>query len=226
MSEKIAPGAMAFEEAINAVPVIPVIVLQRSADAAPVAEALIEGGIPIFEITLRTEAGLPSIEEVAKKFPDALTGAGTVLNESQARQAIDAGSRFIVSPGWDEGVVETARAAGIPVVPGVATAGEVQRAYNYGLRLLKLFPASIAGGIPMLKALSSVFSDVGFVPTGGVSAKNLADFLAVPNVRAVGGSWLTPAKAIAEGKFEEVTRLSNEARKVAADASGHLLAFE
>jgi len=217
MSDNPTPGSEAFDAATNAVPVIPVIVLQRSADAVPVAEALIEGGIPIFEITLRTEAGLSSIEEVAKKFPDALTGAGTVLNESQARQAIDAGSRFIVSPGWDEGVVETASAAGIPVVPGVATASEVQRAYNYGLRLLKLFPAGIAGGIPMLKALSSVYSEVGFVPTGGVSAKNLADFLVLPNVKAVGGSWLTPAAAIAEGRFEEITQLAVEARKIATD---------
>lgn len=217
MNEQSLTNSSTFEEAINAVPVIPVIVLQRVADAVPVAEALIEGGIPIFEITLRTAAGLPSIEEVAKRFPDAQTGAGTVLNKAQAEQAIDAGSRYIVSPGWDNGVVETAQAAGIPVVPGVATAGEVQRAYNHGLRLLKLFPAGIAGGIPMLKALSSVFSDIGFVPTGGVSAKNLQDFLAVPNVRAVGGSWLTPAAAIADGRFEEITRLANEARKIAAE---------
>lgn len=217
MSDKAETGASAFDIALQDVPVIPVIVLQNSSDAVPVAEALIEGGIPIFEITLRTEAGLPSIEEVAKKFPKALTGAGTVLSKAQAEQAIDAGSRYIVSPGWDDGVVETAQAAGIPVVPGVATASEVQRAYNHGLRLLKLFPAGIAGGIPMLKALSSVFSDAGFIPTGGVSASNLADYLAVPNVRAVGGSWLTPAAAIAEGRFEEITRLANEARKVAAD---------
>ena len=210
--------ALTFDAALQAVPVIPVIVLQRSADAVPVAEALIEGGIPIFEFTLRTEAALPAIEEIAKHFPDALTGAGTVLDKSQARQAIDAGARFIVSPGWDEGVVETAQAAGLPVVPGVATASEVQRARNHGLRLLKLFPAGVAGGIPMLKALSSVYSDIGFVPTGGVSAGNLADYLAVPNVVAVGGSWLTPAKAIADGQFEQITRLSIEARKIAADA--------
>ena len=210
--------ALTFDAALQAVPVIPVIVLQRSADAVPVAEALIEGGIPIFEFTLRTEAALPAIEEIAKHFPDALTGAGTVLDKSQARQAIDAGARFIVSPGWDEGVVETAQAAGLPVVPGVATASEVQRARNHGLRLLKLFPAGVAGGIPMLKALSSVYSDIGFVPTGGVSAGNLADYLAVPNVVAVGGSWLTPAKAIADGQFEQITRLSIEARTIAADA--------
>jgi 2-dehydro-3-deoxyphosphogluconate aldolase/(4S)-4-hydroxy-2-oxoglutarate aldolase len=217
MNDPTESSVLTFDAALQAVPVIPVIVLQRSSDAVPVAAALIEGGIPIFEITLRTEAGLPSITEVAKHFPEALTGAGTVLNEAQARQAIDAGSRFIVSPGWDEGVVETAQAAGIPVVPGVATASEVQRAYNYGLRLLKLFPAGIAGGIPMLKALSSVYSEVGFVPTGGVSAGNLADFLALPNVKAVGGSWLTPAKSIAAGQFEEITRLAVEARQIAED---------
>ena len=218
MSDQSESIALTFEAALQAVPVIPVIVLQRSADAVPVAEALIEGGIPIFEFTLRTEAALPAIKEIAKHFPDALTGAGTVLDQSQARQAIDAGARFIVSPGWDDGVVDTAQAAGLPVVPGVATASEVQRARNHGLRLLKLFPAGVAGGIPMLKALSSVYSDIGFVPTGGVSAGNLADYLAVPNVVAVGGSWLTPAKAIADGQFEEITRLSIEARKIAADA--------
>jgi len=215
MSDQHESGALTFEAALQAVPVIPVIVLQRSADAVPVADALIEGGIPIFEFTLRTEAALPAIAEIAKHFPDALTGAGTVLDRSQARQAIDAGARFIVSPGWDDGVVETAQAAGLPVVPGVATASEVQRARKHGLRVLKLFPAGVAGGIPMLRALSAVYSDTGFVPTGGVSADNLADYLSVPNVVAVGGSWLTPAKAIAEGRFGEITRLAIEARQIA-----------
>jgi 2-dehydro-3-deoxyphosphogluconate aldolase/(4S)-4-hydroxy-2-oxoglutarate aldolase len=217
MNDPSKSNASAFNAALQAVPVIPVIVLQDSSDAVPVAEALIEGGIPIFEITLRTEAGLPSIEKVARQFPDAQTGAGTVLNKAQAKQAIDAGSRYIVSPGWDDGVVETAEAAGIPVVPGVATATEVQRAYNHGLRLLKLFPAGIAGGIPMLKALSSVYSEASFVPTGGVSASNLAEFLALPNVKAVGGSWLTPKQAIADRNFGEITRLAQEARQVAKD---------
>lgn len=217
MNDRSEFGASAFDAALQAVPVIPVIVLQRSADAVHVAEALIEGGIPIFEFTLRTEAALPAIGEIAKQFPDALTGAGTVLDQSQARQAIDAGARFIVSPGLDGEVVETAQAAGIPVVPGAATASEVQRARNHGLRLLKLFPAGIAGGIPMLKALSSVFSGVEFVPTGGVSADNLGDYLALPNVAAVGGSWLTPATSIAEGRFEDITRLAVEARQIAAD---------
>lgn len=212
-------NALSFENAIQAVPVIPVIVLQRAADAVPVAEALIAGGIPVFEITMRTEAGLPAIEEIAKRFPDALTGAGTVLSKSQAQQVIDAGAQFIVSPCWDDDVVETAMDAGIPVLPGVVTPSEVQRARSRGLRLLKFFPAGVAGGIPMLKALSAVYSDVGFVPTGGVSASNLADYLAVPNVVACGGSWLTPASQIAEGRFDEITRLANEARQIADRAS-------
>jgi len=204
-----------FEDALKTVPVIPVIVLQRTADAVPVAEALIEGGIPIFEVTMRTEAALPAITEIAKRFPEAQTGAGTVLSETQARQAIDAGAQYIVSPGWDGGVVKTAQAAGLPVVPGVATPSEVQRARRHGLRVLKLFPAGIVGGIPLLKAMSAVYADTSFVPTGGVSAKNLADYLAVPNVVAVGGSWLTPASAVAEGRFDEITRLAIEARQIA-----------
>ncbi len=209
---------MKFEDALRTVPVIPVIVLKHVDDAIPVAEALIKGGIPIFEVTMRTEAALPAITEIAKRFPEAQTGAGPVLSRTQARQAIDAGAQFIVSPGWDGGVVKIAQAAGIPVVPGVATPSEVQRARRRGLRVLKLFPAGIVGGIPLLKALSAVYADTSFVPTGGVSAKNLADYLAVPNVVAVGGSWLTPAGAIAEGRFGEITRLAIEARQIANDA--------
>jgi 2-dehydro-3-deoxyphosphogluconate aldolase/(4S)-4-hydroxy-2-oxoglutarate aldolase len=205
-----------FEDALKAVPVIPVIVLQRAADAIPVAEALIEGGIPIFEVTLRTDAALSAIGEIAKRFPEAQTGAGTVLSRNQARQAIDAGAQYIVSPGWDGGVVKTAQAAGIPVVPGVATPSEVQRARRRGLRVLKLFPAGIVGGIALLKAFSAVYADTSFVPTGGVNAKNLAEYLAVPNVVAVGGSWLTPASVVAEGKFDEITRLAIEARRIAS----------
>ncbi len=208
---------LTLDTALQSVPVIPVIVLDRAADAVPVAEALIAGGIPVFEITLRTEAGLSAIGEIAKRFPDALTGAGTVLSKSLATQAIDAGAQFIVSPGWDEDVVDTAIAADIPVVPGVVTPSEVQRAQRHGLSLLKFFPASVSGGVPMLKALSSVYSNVRFVPTGGVSAKNLTDYLSVPNVVACGGSWLTPARPIAEGRFDEITRLAKEARQIADD---------
>lgn len=206
---------MKFEDALQSVPVIPVIVLENSEDAVPVAEALIEGGIPIFEITLRTKAALPAIEEIARRFPEAQTGAGTVLSRKQAEWAIEAGAQYIVSPGWDGDVIKAAQAADIPVIPGVMTPSEVQRARRRGLKVLKLFPAGIAGGVPMLKALASVYPDVGFVPTGGVSAGNLAEYLAVPNVVAVGGSWLVPKAAVAEGRFGEITRLAIEANKIA-----------
>ncbi len=205
-----------LQEAIQTVPVIPVIVLQRVADAVPVAEALVAGGISIFEVTMRTEAALPAIEQISARFPDALTGAGTVLNRAQAQQAIDAGAQFFVSPGFDEETVEFAKTANIPIIPGVATASEVMRARNLGLRVLKFFPAGAAGGIPVLKALASVFADVQFVPTGGVTASNLADYLSVPNVVACGGSWLTAGKLVSAGRFDEITRLAIEARSIAS----------
>ncbi len=213
MNEPRQSASLTLYDAIRAVPVIPVIVLHRLADAEPVAEALMEGGIPIFEVTLRTEAALPAIEKISRRFPNALTGVGTVLNTEQARQAIDAGAQFIVSPGFDAATVEFALTAGIPIVPGVATASEVQRARNRGLRILKFFPAGAAGGIPMLRALAAVFADVRFVPTGGVTARNLTDYLSVPNVVACGGSWLAPAKLVADGQFSEITRRATEARE-------------
>jgi 2-dehydro-3-deoxyphosphogluconate aldolase/(4S)-4-hydroxy-2-oxoglutarate aldolase len=215
MSEPDKSVSLTLYDAIQAVPVIPVIVLQRVSDAIPVAEALIEGGISIFEITMRTEAALPAIEKIAAQFPDALTGVGTVLNKEQAQQAADSGAQFIVSPGFDTATVEFAQAAGIPIVPGVSTASEVQHARNLGLRILKFFPAGAAGGIAMLKAFSSVFADVQFVPTGGVTASNLADYLAVPNVVACGGSWLAPVKLVADGRFNEISRLTAAAIEIA-----------
>jgi 2-dehydro-3-deoxyphosphogluconate aldolase/(4S)-4-hydroxy-2-oxoglutarate aldolase len=217
MSELDKSVSLTLYDAIQAVPVIPVIVLQRVSDAIPVAEALIEGGISIFEITMRTEAALPAIEEIAAQFPDALTGVGTVLNKQQAQQAADSGAQFIVSPGFDTATVEFAQAAGIPIVPGVSTASEVQLARNLGLRILKFFPAGAAGGIAMLKAFSSVFADVQFVPTGGVTASNLADYLAVPNVVACGGSWLAPVKLVADGQFNEISRLTAAAIEIARE---------
>lgn len=215
MNDSQKSGSLTLYDAIQAVPVIPVIVLQRVTDAIPIAEALIAGGISIFEITMRTEAALPAIEKIAVHFPDALTGVGTVLNKEQAKQAIDSGAQFIVSPGFDAATVEFALTAGIPIVPGSVTASEVQRARNLGLRILKFFPAGAAGGIAMLKAFSSVFADVQFIPTGGVTAGNLADYLAVPNVVACGGSWLTPGKLVADGQFDEITRLTTEAIEIA-----------
>lgn len=218
MSEPGKSVPLTLYDAIQDVPVIPVIVLRRVSDAIPVAEALINGGISIFEITMRTDAALPGIEKIATQFPDALTGVGTVLNKEQAKQAAGSGAQFIVSPGTDKATVEFAQASGIPIIPGVSTASEVQFARNLGLRILKFFPAGAAGGVAMLKAFSSVFADVQFVPTGGVTASNLLDYLAVPNVVACGGSWLAPASLVSDGQFNEISKLTAEAIKIARRA--------
>ena len=201
-------------------PVVPVVVIEDASDAVPVARALVAGGLPIVEITLRTSAALDAIIAIAADVPEAHVGAGTVLSEDQARTAVSAGAKFIVSPGLHDGVVSVANELSVPVVPGVATASEVQRAWNFGLRVLKHFPASLAGGIPMLKALAAVFRDVRFIPTGGISAGNLRDFLEIPAVIACGGSWLTPSSAIARGAYDEITRLAAEAHSIASEAKG------
>lgn len=199
-------------------PVIPVVVIEDASLAVPVARALVAGGLPIVEITLRTAAAIDAIGAVAADVPEAHVGAGTVLSEEQARTAVAAGARFIVSPGLHDGVVSVAGELSVPIMPGVTTPSEVQRAWNLGLRVLKYFPASLAGGIPMLKALGSVFRDVKFIPTGGISAGNLRDYLDVPPVIACGGSWLTPSGAIANGDYAEITRLAAEAVAIAGRA--------
>ena len=201
-------------------PVVPVVVIEDASHAVPVARALVAGGLPIVEITLRTSAAIEAIGAVAAGVPEAHVGAGTVLSEEQARTAVSAGARFIVSPGLYDGVVSAAGELSVPAMPGVTTPSEVQRAWNLGLRVLKYFPASLAGGIPMLKALGAVFRDVKFIPTGGISDGNLRDYLEVPSVIACGGSWLTPSDAIAAGDYAEITRLADEAVAIAGRAMG------
>lgn len=196
-------------------PVVPVVVIEDAAKAVPVARALLAGGLPVIEITLRTAAAIEAIGAIAAEVPDAVVGAGTVLSAEHAENAVAAGARFIVSPGLHESVVEAAERLGVPVFPGVSTATEAQRAWNLGLRVLKFFPAGLSGGVPMLKALAAVFGDLSFMPTGGVSAKNLHDYLGVPSVVACGGSWLTPAMAIEAGDYEQITALAEEALQIA-----------
>ncbi len=193
--------------------VVPVVVLENADDAIPVAEALCEGGLTVIEVTLRTAAAPEAIGRIAGEVPGAVIGAGTVLDAEQVGIAADAGAQFIVSPGLHEAVVDEARSRDLPVYPGIATATEAQAAWNMGLRIAKFFPASQAGGVPMLKALGSVFRDMRFMPTGGVTAANLGEYLELPSVVACGGSWLTPAEAIAAGNFDAI-------RKLAAEASG------
>lgn len=189
-------------------PVIPVIVIEREADALPLARALLAGGVRVLEITLRTTAALPAIEAIAKALPDAIVGAGTVLNADDARRAKEAGALFAVSPGYTHAVGEACRALALPLLPGVATSGEIMVALQDGYDFLKLFPAQAVGGLGLLKAWASPFGAVSFCPTGGITAQSAADYLALPNVRCVGGSWLTPPDAVRAGDWARISALA------------------
>jgi len=209
-----------IEKRLRRAPVVPLVAPTDAPSGIRTARALVDGGLTVVEVVLRTPAAIDCLGEIAQTVPDAIVGAGTVLGEEQAAAVLDRGARFLVSPGLYEPVVRLAHDAGVPVFPGVATASEAQQAWNLGLRTLKFFPASLAGGTAMIRALGAVFRDVRFMPTGGVSAANLADYLALPNVLACGGSWLTPADAIAQGRFDAVTALAREAVAVARAARG------
>jgi 2-dehydro-3-deoxyphosphogluconate aldolase/(4S)-4-hydroxy-2-oxoglutarate aldolase len=174
----------------------------------------------VIEVTMRTAAAADAIAAIAAEVPDAHIGAGTVLSSEHAKTIVAAGAKFIVSPGLHEDVISTARDLSIPVIPGVATATEAQRAWNMGLRILKFFPAGQAGGPPMIKALASVFRDVVFMPTGGVTTANLRDYLQMPAVLACGGSWLTPKDAIENGDYGRITELAAEAVALAKQVRG------
>lgn len=196
-------------------PVIPVIVLQRVEEAVPLAEALLAGGVRVLEITLRTPAALAGMAAIAKALPEATVGAGTLRSPADVRAARDAGCVFGVSPGYTPAVGQACREAGLPLLPGVATASEVMAAQADGLDFLKFFPATAAGGIPMLKALGGPFPDVVFCPTGGITPTSAPDFLALPNVIVCGGSWLTPADAVAAGDWARITALAKAAGTLA-----------
>jgi len=192
-------------------PVIPVIVLHDVAHAVPMARALVEGGVRVLEVTLRTPVALACMEAIARDVPEAIVGAGTLRTVADVRAARDAGCRFGVSPGYTLEIGAACREAHVPLLPGVATASEVMAANADGLAFLKFFPATAAGGVPMLKALAGPFPDVVFCPTGGITAETAPQFLALPNVRVCGGSWLTPADALAAGDWDRITRLAREA---------------
>lgn len=206
------------EELITALKKTRVVPLVQSDDpntALKISEALLEGGLDVLEVVLRTDAALDCLEVIAKEFPEAHVGAGTVLSADQSKEVIARGAGFIVSPGLDLASVKVATESQIPILPGIATSTELQRAWNIGLRAVKFFPAGLAGGPKMIQAFASVFRDVRFMPTGGVSAANLSEFLAIPSVLACGGSWLTPNAAIADGDFGVITKLAREALAIA-----------
>jgi 2-dehydro-3-deoxyphosphogluconate aldolase/(4S)-4-hydroxy-2-oxoglutarate aldolase len=193
-------------------PVIPVIVIQRVEDAVPLARALVEGGVRVLEVTLRTPVALPAMEAIARAVPQAIVGAGTLRSAADAQRAKDAGCVFGVSPGYTAEVGHVCRNIGLPLLPGAASASEVMAANADGYGFLKFFPAAAAGGVPMLQALAGPFPDVAFCPTGGITPQTAPHYLALPNVRVCGGSWLTPADAVAAGDWARITRLAREAQ--------------
>ncbi len=197
-------------------PVIPVIVLQRVEDAVPMAQALVDGGVRVLEVTLRTPVGLACIEAISRHVPGAIVGAGTIRTAADARAAKAAGGQFGVSPGYTAAVGAACREVGLPLLPGVATAGEVMAAMADGLNFLKFFPATAAGGIPMLKALAGPYPDIAFCPTGGITPETAPQFLALPNVKVCGGSWLTPADAMMAGDWARITALAKAASALRA----------
>lgn len=191
-------------------PVIPVIVLHQVDDAVPVAQALLEGGVRVLEVTMRTPVALRCMEAIARAVPQAIVGAGTVRSAADARAALAAGARFAVSPGYTGALGAACREIGLPLLPGVATASELMAAQDAGHDFVKFFPASAAGGIPLLKALSGPFPDVNFCPTGGVTPQNVRDYLSLPQVKVCGGSWLTPQDAVQARDWTRITRLAQE----------------
>jgi 2-dehydro-3-deoxyphosphogluconate aldolase/(4S)-4-hydroxy-2-oxoglutarate aldolase len=196
-------------------PVIPVIVLNDVAQAVPMARALVQGGIRMLEVTLRTPQALACIEAIAKAVPEAVVGAGTLRSKADAQAAANAGARFAVSPGYTKALGRACHDAGLPLLPGVATGSEIMMAQEDGYKALKFFPAMQAGGPAMLKAWGGPFTDVLFCPTGGVSLANAPEFLALSNVACVGGSWLVPADALAAGDWARITTLAREASALA-----------
>lgn len=195
--------------------IVPVVVLEDAKNAVPTAHALLAGGVQVMEITFRTAAAADSIAAVAQNVPDMLVGAGTVINLSQAKLAVEKGAKFIVSPGYDEEVVAWCVENGIPVCPGTVTPTEIMAALKHGLKVLKFFPANVYGGLKAIKSLAGPFVGLKFIPTGGVSAENIAEFAACPFIHAVGGSWVCTKADISAGNFDKITALCREARAAA-----------
>lgn len=193
---------------LDVAPVIPVVVLHEVEHAVPVARALLAGGVPVIELTLRTPAALACAEAIAAEVPEILLGVGTVVAPHQAEQARSAGAQFLVSPGTTDSLASAMQDTGLPHLPGAATVSEVMRLLELGYREMKLFPAEQSGGAAFLKSLGAPVPQARFCPTGGITARSAADYLALPNVGCVGGSWLTPADAVAAGDWEQISRLA------------------
>lgn len=199
--------------------VVPVIVITHVSQAVPMANALLDGGIDVMEITLRSSAGLSAIEAVAKYVPQIYVGAGTVTRPEDIARVQSAGAKFALSPGLTTALAEAAIQSQLPLIPGAMSPSEIMAARDYGFTLLKLFPAAQAGGLAMLKALSGPLGDMHFCPTGGISLQNMADYLKLSNVLMVGGSWITPVDLVEQGRWHDITRLAREATNTSEKSS-------
>ena len=200
--------------------IVPVVVLDREEDALPLAEALVKGGLPCAEVTFRTAAAEGAIRKMAKAYPDMIIGAGTVLTTEQADRAIDAGAKFIVSPGFNPKVTEYVLKKGVPMTPGVCTPTEIEAALQFDLDVLKFFPAEPSGGLKMIKALAAPYVGVNFMPTGGINAANVREYLAYNRIVACGGSWMVTGALVKEGKFDEIENLVREAAGIVKEIRG------
>jgi 2-dehydro-3-deoxyphosphogluconate aldolase/(4S)-4-hydroxy-2-oxoglutarate aldolase len=207
---------MTIDDILQAGPVMPVVVIDDAANAVPLARALVAGGIRAIEITLRTGAALDAVQAIARDVPEAIPGVGTALTGADVLAALEAGAKFIVSPGATPALLEAAIGSGLPFLPGIATASELMAGMAAGLSAFKFFPAAQAGGIDGLKALAGPFPHARFCPTGGVNAANAASYLALPNVVCVGGSWLAPREMIAAGDFVKIEALARAAAALRA----------
>lgn len=202
-------------EKIRRAAIVPVVLLEDAKDAGPLAQALCDGGLPCAEVTFRTEAAGEGIRTMTEEFPEMLVGAGTVLTTAQADQAMAAGAEFIVSPGFNPRVVRHCLDKGITMIPGVATPSDVERALEFGLDVVKFFPAEAAGGLAMIKAMAAPYINMQFMPTGGINEKNLRSYLDFPKVLACGGSWMVKGELIKAGRFDEIRELAQKAVELA-----------
>ena len=205
---------------IKDIGIVPVIVLEDVADALPLAEALIEGGLPCAEVTFRTAAAEDSIRAICQAYPEMLVGAGTVLTTDQVDRAMAAGAKFAVSPGFNPRIVKYCQEKGLPIVPGCSSPTDIEQALEHGLKVVKFFPAEQLGGLPMIKALAGPYVDVEFMPTGGINAGNVKDYLGYKRILACGGSWMVKSDLIQAGDFDRIVELVKEAKALVEEARG------
>ena len=211
---------MSIVERFQELGVVPVVVLDEAKDAVPLAEALVEGGLPCAEVTFRTEAAKESIRLMTERFPDMLVGAGTVLSRDQVDAALEAGAKFIVSPGFDAEIVDYCLEKKIPVFPGCISPSEVAQAVKRGLRVVKFFPAESAGGIGMIRAMAAPYVGIKFMPTGGINTGNLGEYLSCDKILCCGGSWMVKSEFVKNGEFDKIRELTQEARNLAKSVRG------